>query len=303
MSAADRVLALVSGFPEAKRKARSLMILQACADDSGSEPSGHTFVFGGFVADPATWAKFSDDWQAVLDLPPKLEYFKMTDAMSMCEQFAPRRGWTEALRDMRIHAFIDVIEKHLKLAAYSVMRHEDFEKIIKPIPLPQRHLATDHPYFFLATQFILAVATRQRKQRTDNTIKFVFDQQLGFSDDFIVWWPALKHVAETQGLLAFLDAAPIWEDEKKFLPLQAADLFVWEYRNFFFSNKLLVVPTTKFFRRLQHIETISHSFTLRTMGAIRDALMRILARELRDRPSLPLYPAGKKHRKLGFGSG
>jgi hypothetical protein len=38
------------------------MALQFAADDSGNEPPAKHFVFGGFVADAATWSQFSDAW-------------------------------------------------------------------------------------------------------------------------------------------------------------------------------------------------------------------------------------------------
>jgi hypothetical protein len=97
-----------------------LMILQpqAIIDDSGTEPQSRVFVLGGFIASAADWAKFSIDWQTVLDQPPKLSYFKLTEAMSLSAkgQFARHRGWNETKRDSRLIDLAHVIGNTLQSA-------------------------------------------------------------------------------------------------------------------------------------------------------------------------------------------
>ena len=75
---------------------------QLAADASGNEPQSPIFVFGGLIAPAAKWADFSAAWQAALDEPPKIEYFKISEAANMGGQFSKRRGWTEAKRDDRV---------------------------------------------------------------------------------------------------------------------------------------------------------------------------------------------------------
>ena len=65
-----------------------MVTLQPYIDDSGSEPQSHTFVLGGLIAEPAEWLAFSADWQKALESGPvKLDYFKMSEAMSLMGQF------------------------------------------------------------------------------------------------------------------------------------------------------------------------------------------------------------------------
>src|SRR5215208_2476822 len=117
-TAAERVWAMVSGLPSGKRERRKLMVLQAYIDDSGSEPTDPLFVLGGFVSQAADWAVFSDEWKAVLDIPPTLEYFKMSEANSLREQFDPSRGWNEKLADIRVNLLCDVVCNHTRLATH-----------------------------------------------------------------------------------------------------------------------------------------------------------------------------------------
>ena len=59
----------------------------AFIDDSGSGGDSPYYILAGYSAPKATWAAFWPDWQAALDVPPKLEYFKMSEAESLKGQF------------------------------------------------------------------------------------------------------------------------------------------------------------------------------------------------------------------------
>ena len=62
----------------------------------------------------AKWKGLTDQWNACLAIPPKLDYFKMTDAMSFADQFSRARGWTTKLRDERVCAFYEIIRRHVE---------------------------------------------------------------------------------------------------------------------------------------------------------------------------------------------
>lgn len=59
----------------------------AFVDDSGSGGDSPYFVLAGYAACESAWTTFLPHWQSVLDLPPKLEYFKMSEAESLKGQF------------------------------------------------------------------------------------------------------------------------------------------------------------------------------------------------------------------------
>src|SRR5689334_5142091 len=128
MSAADTIWALVSGLPHGKRERQRMLILQAFTDDSGNEPTQKLFVLAGFVSPASAWALFSDEWQAALDTPPRLEYFKMAEANRMQEQFHPRRGWDETKRDERVLLLARIARKYASFAAHVSISHADFAK-------------------------------------------------------------------------------------------------------------------------------------------------------------------------------
>lgn len=140
--AQEHILAFVSGLPPHARGGWLMITLQPYVDDSGSEPQNHIFVLGGLIAQPTEWLEFSADWQDALDsVPIKLDYFKMTEAMSLRGQFDQPRGWKKPMRDRKVDEFIDVICKHVPLAAWISLRHVDFKKYYQSIPHPQQHLS------------------------------------------------------------------------------------------------------------------------------------------------------------------
>jgi hypothetical protein len=54
----------------------------AFVDDSGSGGDSAYYVLAGYVASKDEWGAFIEDWQSVLDLPPQMKYFKMSEAES-----------------------------------------------------------------------------------------------------------------------------------------------------------------------------------------------------------------------------
>ena len=75
----NHIRALLAGMSARARQQRVLVMLQAYIDDSGNgDPP--VYVLAGFVASSDEWEIFTDEWQALLDAPPRLEYFKMKEA-------------------------------------------------------------------------------------------------------------------------------------------------------------------------------------------------------------------------------
>ena len=71
-------------------------MFQAYVDDSGNYQHSPVLVLAGFVASVEKWLEFADDWQRMLDMRPKIEYFKMNEAATLTGQF---RDWSKDRRD------------------------------------------------------------------------------------------------------------------------------------------------------------------------------------------------------------
>jgi len=99
VQSSEQVLALISGYPEEIRKPRKFLILQAAIDDSG-KGGKPVFVLAGFVLNVYKWIVFADQWKAILDIPPKIEYFKMNEALQYTGQFT---NFSTTMRDERVN--------------------------------------------------------------------------------------------------------------------------------------------------------------------------------------------------------
>jgi hypothetical protein len=297
--ASERIWALVSGLPRQKREARRIMVLQyqSFADDSGSEPGHPIFVLGGLVAPVAQWAAFSDDWQAALDAPIKLEYFKMTEAVHLGGQFHKRRGWTKPLAEAKVAELVEIIRRHVSYSMHVWLNNADFDRYMKHIPMPGRGLATDTPYLLLYTQYVLNTWNLQRDFGATSTVDFVFDEQQGQQEEADHWWPILKQIGIDNGLEAQIADKPIFRNEKRFLPLQGADLFAWEQRLHYVRNRRLIAPFTPTLQRLRSIRTVSTFVDEPAFEVLRNAALQMVGDHLKQFPQARLVGPGKQSRK------
>src|SRR5437764_6085429 len=83
--AAERVLALVCGYRNALD--RWLVVLQANIDDGGQRKPAAIFLLAALVAPVSAWMSFAEEWQRELDSEPRIEYFKLKEAVYAQGQF------------------------------------------------------------------------------------------------------------------------------------------------------------------------------------------------------------------------
>jgi hypothetical protein len=292
---AAQVWRLVSGFPSGKRERRKLVILepQAVIDDSATQPNPRYFVLAGFVSSAARWAEFSDEWQAALDLEPKLAYFKMNEANLLVGEFARDRGWTEPLRDDRLITLTRIIKKHVLLRLNASIKFVDFEKYIASIEVPERKSVSDYPYIYLFTKLICAMAVRSTLFNINEPCDFIFDDQEGISDEIFRQWPDFKATAlrvSKSDFPSFLGERPIFRNDKCFNPLQAADLFANQYRNYLELNSgRIIVPPNRVLRQILPLREINHDCTVEELEELHNHLAKFKNLLLERYPAAQLF--------------
>jgi hypothetical protein len=276
------------------RERRKLMILQpqAFIDDSVGQPIRKHLVLAGFVSSAAAWAAFAHDWQAVLDLEPKLDYFKNNEANLLVEQFSPDRGWTEAKRDDRLISLIRVIKKHALIRIHASIKYSDFEEHIASIAVPQRKLISDNPYIYLFTKMICAMAVRSTLFNINEPCDFIFDEQAGYSEEIFYYWPIFKQIAASRSrsdFPTFIGGRPQFQNDVDFLPLQASDLFAGHLR-FHLDRNIgrIMVPPNRFLHQLLTIPAIPHDTTAEELLHLRSHLLEFQEKFITQNPSTKL---------------
>jgi hypothetical protein len=251
------------------------------ADASGNEPQSPICVLAGFVASSARWTDFSAAWQAALDEHPKLEYFKMTEAASLRGQFDRRRGWTETKRDEKVLSLVRIIRDHVGVRVSAWIRNDDYDKHIRSLPMPVRHLGNDSPYVMLVNQLVVATATFGDRHGIVTPPQYVFDAEMGFDREALTFWPHVKRTLDLStrsDIAKFVGEAPSFRDEKDYLPLQAADLYAWQIRNHLLRNnrvpnQTIRIPANPVLATLRTVPMINREYPTDEIQRMRDFLI------------------------------
>lgn len=124
----DFVRGLVCGYGRSTREKVKLLMLRAFVDDShmGQPP---VYILGGWIAPAETWARFSDAWQDVLWMAPRIEYFKYAEAMNSNGQF---NGISSERRDEKVRLLLKVIEDHSLFGISSIIPASTYD-IVRPL--------------------------------------------------------------------------------------------------------------------------------------------------------------------------
>lgn|GEM_PF-2700315 len=201
-------------------------VMKAFIDDSGSGGDSPWYVLAGYVGTVDAWDSFETPWRKILDGPPKLAYFKASEAESLRDD-GPWEGVSKEERDSRLNAFIEVIGQ-LATRAFNVrLKQKDYDEVIKPYVPPR----WDNAYFFLFMGFLTATTSIEKYLGDGQPVEFIFDA----SSKKRIEKPSLRlydqciDLPELAGRIHNIH----YEDEKLFLPLQAADLLAWQIRRRF----------------------------------------------------------------------
>jgi len=202
-------------------------MLKAFIDDSGSGGDSPWYVLAGYIGTVEGWDSLEGQWQSILEQPPKLEYFKASEA----ESLRPDGQWagvTEAQRDLKLDAFTEVIRCYARVAIHVRVKQADYDEVVKHAVAPK----FDNPYFFLFGGIITAMIGMEKRFGQNEPMEFVFDNMADrkrFERPSMLVYGELQNMAYFAGRIANV----IYRDEKVFLPLQAADLLAWQVRRAF----------------------------------------------------------------------
>jgi hypothetical protein len=207
-----------------------MLVLQAFVDESVEDP---VFLMGGYIGPADAWASFSDRWQDVLDIPPRLKYLKMKEAYSFHGEF---EGWSEDRRDARLSLLHEVIDQFASAAFVLAFDYDKFKSAFSLLSgLGKKNL---NPYYFAAARLMTNLARSQENLSLHGPIKFIFDDRMMEKRHVVEAWDWAWKVAKPNppNLHEIIGSAPSFEDGKIFKPLQAADMIAWWMRRRFVAQ-------------------------------------------------------------------
>jgi hypothetical protein len=188
-------------------------MLRAFFDDSKMD--GPYAVLAGWVEQADRWARFSNDWDDVLRMSPRIAYFKWKEARGLSDEF---QGISPERRDEKVNLLAGVIAGYEPLGVASVISLKLHRQIFGQNP--DRILR--NPYFLSFHSVVTQLVMYPPIKRLGEEIDFVFDTQPGQMEAAIGSWERLKQVAppEVKSLIGNAN----FGDDIDVKPLQAADL-------------------------------------------------------------------------------
>jgi hypothetical protein len=214
--ALDWVGLLLCGRPRRHWSNRRLLLLKVYADDSGSN-SPPVSVLAGWIGSPEQWLAFGKDWDDILRMSPRIEYFKLTEAMNFNGQFA---GISAAGRDEKLKLLVNVLIQHRLIGAAAIVPHEVFH----------RHFgrtgssALKVPYPLLFVRLMARIQRHYLSLGGDvPKIDFIFDQQVEQEQEALIGWYDFRKNAPAE-VQPVIGNPPYFLDDRDVVGLQAADL-------------------------------------------------------------------------------
>jgi hypothetical protein len=206
----------------ATSKGKVVVLLQAFTDDSGSDIGDRRLYMAGYLNRADAWELFSKAWRDECRAASPIEYLKMSEAQSLKGQF---RGWSNEARDEKLRRLARVILHFQPLSFEFSINRQAFDQVVAPAS--PRGLKSSH--FTSCFAIVSGVSRYIAEQGNDIPVEFIFDRQDGVSDDIGLAFDVMKRSlpSEAQKLIR---GKPHFEDDKTFLPLQAADFLAWHLR-------------------------------------------------------------------------
>lgn len=202
-------------------------MLKAYVDDS-SINQGPAYILAGVLADGATWASFSIEWDQALRMSPRVEYFKFEHANNFN---GPFNGMSEISRNEKMRLLFNVIREH-KIRLYcSFVRRDNFEELYRYVGLPE----TNNAFLLLYLGLAEFMMQRAHADGLQPPIDFHFDNHPIHAEKINAAWRTLLR-ANPRRLRQFFRNPPNFHDDKEVLPLQAADFMAGVARQLIFAR-------------------------------------------------------------------
>lgn len=199
-----------------------MVVLQGFVDDSSSDVGDRRTFLAAYINTKERWESFERQWDKEL-VADSLEYFKMSEAGALQGQF---RDWDGERRDAKVLALAKIIEQHRPWFVFCSVSRNEYAEILAPVA----PYGLKNPYF-VCFWGIIKTTARYHLMRGPGSppVDFIFDEQGGVGYDASAYYKWLKESedSETQGILG---ATPIFCDDAKVNPLQAADMLAWHLR-------------------------------------------------------------------------
>ncbi len=202
------------------------MVLQAFFDDSGSDPSSHVYVLGGLMLPREWWQLVSEEWRLALDKFPAVNYYKGSEVWSD-KPYSAFGHLDPEQRKQKVNTLAIVLAKYQPIAFSCRVNWDIFKQFKQSHQLKS---PGDDPYFYLFFNALVLVHRYGIANGNLSSAEFCFDNQNKIGKKVADWYPIFRTRCPLQMSVWLSSEQPRFADEKKEIPLQAADMFAWHQR-------------------------------------------------------------------------
>lgn len=222
----EGVWAFVCGYaPKLRRQKYKIMVLRAYIDDSME--SGDALIMAGYISTAEKWASFSYEWAEILGM--KRPY-------ALKSYHASKTGQSEEEQERSMFLY-RVIERHVIAGICCCIR-------IAPLVewCAKYNLASEYsnPYLLAIKGVVNLVAQDQQKIGIGKPIDFVFDER-GEKKHLVDGWELYKN-SIPEDVLSVTGTMPVFQNDEKVLPLQAADMIAWHMLQLYRQERSILKP-------------------------------------------------------------
>ncbi len=235
-------------------------------DASGSMGNSPVFVMAGYVGRFVDWKKFTPEWQTGLDTPKAIDYFKMSEAWARRGEF---QGWHSEDRDARLRLLAPIVNKHALAAVVSVIPVKSWKQHFVGRLEKTYH---NRPYYFAFHGVISNAIKYMHAKGIKEKIDCIFDSEGGEPIAEII--DGFSRFAELapDHLKEYIGDPPTFRDEKKILPLQAADLLAWHVRRVYAERAQGEEAVRALTPIAGEVFNIEHAYTVWKDHELKDAI-------------------------------
>jgi hypothetical protein len=216
----EPILALVCGYPQRVAERVGLLMLQAYIDESGDGGCG-SFVLAGYISSPASWARFSQEWDEVLGMRPRWDFLHMSEVNLDNPEHVEK-----------IQAMYRIIEAHVVASVACVVNVGALHSIADEMNLPN---IIRNPFWLGFQQLIIQTHKMQADAGLFDSIDFIFDER-GEAGKIWLRWEEFVSIPHPT-VKDFIGQRPQFASDRKVKPLQAADMYAWWVRRWWNEEK------------------------------------------------------------------